>query len=468
MKRPLTFICVLALSTGVGLSLLPAINLGIDRWGTLKRDYTTAYDIETPHPRVNAAFLRVAHLIENKEDYDSVIFGSSRVFHGFGTNSLNEKLGGKWYKLTYPGGAPYEHLHNLKALLANGVQIKRVLVGIDDADIYRFRNDEALYNFHPYPLSTTDWIRFYQFYLFKPVTFDELSILRGEVERKKYDWIIKRFFNQGVELPASASQESWQKRLRQLPPHGLHLLHQIPRIDFAVSALKEMRELCRSEGIEFDAFVSPRYLKTYYARDRRIVESFKQALAEEMPYHDFTAFNNYTTAWNYWYDTSHFTAEVGEAILTSLSSEHSQSDGFGVRVSKTTIDQHLKTLRQEASKHFLATWTNDRSAQLNPSYSTSVELRIESDGLETTISAPNHIQSSTPRTSPALLKVELFSPIAQRLEANESGSTYEIEIDEGEITIYLESGSALRSTLSIQGERQPVKVNSASLIRFVD
>lgn len=44
-----------------------------------------------------------------------------------------------YYNMSYPHGVPQEWLEDLKLLLAHGVTIKQVLIGLDDIDTAHYR-----------------------------------------------------------------------------------------------------------------------------------------------------------------------------------------------------------------------------------------------------------------------------------------------------------------------------------------
>ncbi|EDY82254.1 hypothetical protein VDG1235_1874 [Verrucomicrobiia bacterium DG1235] len=347
MKSKIRFCIFFSVFFIIGLSTIPTIHYRIDRWRVLNEDIKHAYNIVQPHPRVNASFLRVSHLIKNKENFNSVIFGSSRVFHGFGTEQLNETLGGKWYKLTYPGGAPYEHLHNLKTLISHGVELTNVIFALDDADLYRLRDDYKLYNFYPHPSNSFEWIKYYIFYLFKPVTFEDLDILKGNRKLIEFSWTIENYTKRGHELPSNFDLDKHKKKLLKQRPHGLHLLKQDPRSSELLTEISETIKLCREKNIRINFFITPRFHKTLYARDRNTIDEFKRRLTEITNFYDFTEVSEYTQNPKYWLDTSHYTSELGSILLNELSGKVHNAKPFGYLAKRGNIDIKLEKIRKD-------------------------------------------------------------------------------------------------------------------------
>lgn len=76
----------------------------------------------------NQSFAKMVFLKDHPRKYDTYIFGSSRV-----GKIPNELLADqKIYNLTYSEGLPAEHLKNITFLLKNKVQIKTLLIGLDE------------------------------------------------------------------------------------------------------------------------------------------------------------------------------------------------------------------------------------------------------------------------------------------------------------------------------------------------
>ena len=128
---------------------------------------TDTYSIANPNPKQlysvpNQKFLITEYILNNKNDYNTFIFGSSRV------GSINPHMlqNHKTYNMTYGEGIPREHLVILKLLIKNKVPIKHLLIGLDNFS-YQVSFAEHQQSFIPkshYLATNESIIDFYRFY----------------------------------------------------------------------------------------------------------------------------------------------------------------------------------------------------------------------------------------------------------------------------------------------------------------
>ena len=130
------------------------------------------------------------------------------------------------------------------------------------------------------------------------------------------------------------------------------------------------REFC-GKGVAFRFFLSPVHAlaELSYWQDvlpqheqwkRELVQLFDRRRQEgcDIRFMDFSGFNRITTepvppvtgrdAMRYYWEYSHYSAEAGKELLTSLLPSHHQDgpDGFGVDLTWATIERHLANFRQ--------------------------------------------------------------------------------------------------------------------------
>ena len=113
MAKLIRKLCLLALCVGAVLSVFVGINVLGDPYNVFHVDHIRDMGVEP-----NKNFIKMKYVLENKDKYDTFIFGSSRVgFLYFDTSPYEH-----YYNMSYSEGLPKEHLDNLKVLLAAGVQ----------------------------------------------------------------------------------------------------------------------------------------------------------------------------------------------------------------------------------------------------------------------------------------------------------------------------------------------------------
>ena len=116
--------------------LVPAFNLVLDPYSTLG---TAGWMKQGYH--VNERYGKIEYLIGHPGKHDSYILGSSIM--GLFPPEIAQELrpNGKWYNLSFLAGTPPEALRALKALKAQGQNVKEAVFGVD---MFAFRKVDDL------------------------------------------------------------------------------------------------------------------------------------------------------------------------------------------------------------------------------------------------------------------------------------------------------------------------------------
>ena len=123
MVKLIRKLCLLLICVSAVLGVFIGINVLGDPYNVFHVD-----NIRETGAEPNKNFIKMKHLLKNKEAYDTLIFGSSRVgFLYFDTSPYEH-----YYNMSYSEGLPKEHLDNLKVLLKEGVKPKRIFLGVDN------------------------------------------------------------------------------------------------------------------------------------------------------------------------------------------------------------------------------------------------------------------------------------------------------------------------------------------------
>ena len=122
MKPIHRFFCVLLSSMLVLCAGTAAVNIERDPLGILRGDFSGVRQEPDQH------FVKMRYILSHPDRYDSFAFGSSRM-----AKIDLSRAGDGWYCLSYSQGASDEWLADLKQLLAAGVPVRRLLIGLDDA-----------------------------------------------------------------------------------------------------------------------------------------------------------------------------------------------------------------------------------------------------------------------------------------------------------------------------------------------
>jgi len=344
----------------VAILLLPVLNLYIDSSRVLTRDYAHSYK----NRQGNINFLKMAYLLKHRDEFDSLIFGSSRIRYGFNPRQLNAVLGGHWYKMEYPGGVPSDHLYNLGLLLEKGFKPKAVILTIDDFDLYSDRTPRQHdYFYRPYPASTSEWIDFYQFYLFKKPTTVDRKILLGQLKLKETERIV----HPDGFAHSRKSVQKHEKHMLSLLPQGWNYGASGHRMDALLDDIRSIIRLCDKHGIDLTIMVTPRYYKTLLARDFKLIANFKKRLAAIHPFVDFTTLNALTMDNRNWHDASHFFTNVGKKVALALKDPGRVPGSFGVLVNERNVDAHIQAIQEQIRANMVPLMQYDQRIIVHPS-----------------------------------------------------------------------------------------------------
>jgi len=306
-------------------SLLPVINYITDPSRVLHHDYKMRYKKFHQHELV----LKTVYLIEHKNDYDTIVFGSSRG--GFMDMS---KIAPNAYNLSHGFGTANTYRHTLKSLLDNGVQIKNVWIGLNDFDIWKDHTKEI----HRLVYTNSLWgdRALYSHWLFRFIP-ESLNILIHHKELIQTNEVIKQ--EEHLEF-ARHQEKNIIKKLkhRHISAAPLGYTGKF-RIDEAISDVKAIKDLCDSHDINLTVFIYPSYYKTYLLYDQSQIERFKKELAKVTDFYDFYDIGPIALDPHNWFEGSHFVPSVGDYIIESI--HHNRH-----LVTTKNIDKRIEQTRQ--------------------------------------------------------------------------------------------------------------------------
>lgn len=329
-KRYLIIFTIGAFAT---FSMLPLFNFVVDQWRVLSEDSKACYQGIEP----NKNFLKVQYLLRHKTDHSVLLMGSSRI------GNLDSKLVGEdAYNMTYSFGLLRTHLSNLKILLAHGVKIKHIYLGLNDYILFKKPSDFARdYLRKAYPDNFIDKIEFYRFYLFKKPAVRDLEILTG----RKYKLVATNEIlaphnmksRRNREKRLALHQNSHAKKIRNYKPILLGYNERF-RTNKALSEIKEFKQFCVKNNIKLTVFIYPQFFTSYLSYDQFEMEKFKRQLSNIIDFYDFYTLDDYAFDELKWFDTSHFVPSIGDDILGKIHLEENL-------VTSENVNRRLKEAR---------------------------------------------------------------------------------------------------------------------------
>jgi len=315
------------------------INYIVDPFGVLKGDMN-AQNIEP-----NQHYLKVDFIINNPTKFDSFLFGSSRVGK---IDTKKIKGGNKWYNMSYSEGVPLEHLNNIKIFIQNKVEIKNIIIGLDnisylvDPEIHKSETMRKPYvNFYnPY----------FSYFIIKP---KYEIIKRALFPKKNKDSFSTEYniYNSGVPIIRNVDNfiNSHQKQHnldKKFSEPSWKILKYKNRTDAVINKISEIINICNEENIELKFFINPIHITTYRKLDLHTHLNFLSKLSQITEFYDFSGINKITTNNFNYYETSHYRPFIGEKIIDIIFDEKNiEFPNFGQKVNKFNIDS-IRNLRE--------------------------------------------------------------------------------------------------------------------------
>lgn len=331
--------------------MIISVNYYIDSYRVFHKTYSGLFR------EPNQNFAKMSFLLDHKSKYDSFIFGSSRVGHIRPSGIEN----GHYYNMTYSEGLPIEHLENLKLMLKNDINIKNVLIGLDE---YSYEIDPRMHQNQPMRLlhfetemNTMSELEFYLYYLFKlPTLFDIkhlFSLMLNDVDKQTYDYDI---YTTGLPVVPKEIEDEIENNIQK---HVKDSMFTVPtaskgnRVEQSIDTIKETIQLSKVYGFKIIWFFNPLQKTRYLGLDFETMQRFKKELSKITDFYDFSGLNTVTMNNYYYYDTSHYRSMVGEYMKSRIFDNNKTSVpvDFGVFVTKEIVDRHLYNLEIQRNYH---------------------------------------------------------------------------------------------------------------------
>lgn len=285
----------------------------------------------------NSNYIKIKYLLANPDNFDALLFGSSRVgaIHTENISDVN------CYNMTYSEGIPQEHLDNLTTLISNGVIPKRVYLGVDSLSYTMNPNEHhAEHSRISYEYAKENPIEFLTMYLDPHMALISLETSNSHTPDPSY---AERYYNYG--WWCDYGRESLINK-----GNAPMIIGDYNFMDETLDCIAEMVTLCEENNIELVVFTNPMHYITHYASWVTYPEFLKR-LADITDYYNFSGLNDITLSHANYVDTSHYNAETGDLMLEYLSgnvpNETLLEQGFGVYVTKDNVQELITILESQ-------------------------------------------------------------------------------------------------------------------------
>lgn len=315
---------------------VPVANYAIDYYGVFRG---TNQEIIVSN-LINERFVKMEYLLRNRnfEKYDSYLWGSSRV-----QKNDVQLTGKRTYNMGDSGGMPEDCLRELKILKNQGAFVDTVYLGLDDFAYFMDYEEQitAIYR-HPYEQELDKRCKYYAELLVKP----GLIKTWGQEKLMRSSEAITFLHQTGMYLVPRETEDQIEEnpeeyvREKKFTDPLKYKFDENSRFEDCLYAIREIKQFCDENHIQFVPFFNPQHMTTYLADDMELMNRFKKELVKISPFWDFSGVN-YVTANNYfWYEVSHPRAFICDKILDTVSGQNQITwvPDFGVYVTEENVD----------------------------------------------------------------------------------------------------------------------------------
>lgn len=281
----------------------------------------------------NERYIKMVYILNHSDRYNTFIFGSSRV----GALHIGDDNGEFCYNMSYSSGTPSENLANIRTMLAEGMTVSKIYVGVD---VLSYTVDPASNQNNPmsmpYELSQTAPISFWKLYLDPATIAKAINIAVAAGKRDNTHW--EYLYTDGAWIPH-------EEQLNADWDSAAVTVGSADRMKETLEDVQKISEICAENGIELVLFAMPMYRSNYEAAIERSFPVFLRKLAEIAPYYNFSGYNDISMNTQYWRENSHYTAETGDLLIDVMCYGKRYDDlyeqGFGWYVTEDNVDELL-------------------------------------------------------------------------------------------------------------------------------
>jgi len=279
-------------------------------------------------------FLITNYMLKHYKEYDTLLFGSSRV------QFINPQHipHAKAYDLTVAEGIPQEYYLMLKFLISKGAKIKTVLIGLDNFshNISFASHQNALETKSHYLLTGESLYKFYSDFFFRLPTKKDFQDIKN---RSKHLNLYKMHYDIIYNQKKAFNAQKYTQPKPTAPIYNNATTWHGDNLQNSLKAIQSIKNLCEKNGIKTIIWINPIQHTSYDAMqndkvNKILFQKFKLGLSKITDYYDFSESNGISKNNKNWLETSHFIPKIGDLIIKTIYNNKVYIKNFGTHIKK--------------------------------------------------------------------------------------------------------------------------------------
>ncbi len=323
------------------ISIVCVVNYYFDVYAVFKQDKEVYYG------NINYRFAKTAHILKNKEKYDTFIYGSSRV------QKMNPLIiNAKSYNMGSPSALPEDCLRDLMLFINNNIEIKNIYLGIDNFS-YKLDYRKLIQNFDmtPYNENNLNNKKYLFKMLLKVPDYDKIKPYLKLTDR---NLVRNDLLDLGMlEIPQYTEYEIESLKNKYISNEKFNKPYYFDdnneHIYDTILIIRKIKKLCDDNNIKLVVFFNPVHITSYLKDDIHLSNRFKKELVKITDFYDFNYINFVSINNYFWYETSHpryFVCDWELKVITNQFDKNIPKD-FGRLITKDNVDYYCEKYLKE-------------------------------------------------------------------------------------------------------------------------
>ena len=330
------------------------INIVVDPFSVFDTPILYRFNKIKPELKRQERLTKVVYGILNKNKFNAIILGSSRVDYGFDPEYYFKKTVNKAYNLGIKATGAAEAVEIVKKIIQKNSKLKQIIIGVD---FFAFKKPPEYLNKNKNNSISTKLSDFASILLSSDALESSINTILYNFKTPNnniYDpnglKIMKKDHNAYdealYEIGAYMNDELFYKNYKP-DSRGFN-------------DLKELMSICHKNNIKLIVFVNPINVAQLQAirtsNNWQNYKNWKKNLSLITPYYDFSGFNFVTIEplnknMKYYIDSNHYLKNTSHLMInTFINSKNNTSKDFGVYVTHNNVSKYNEKLDKDYIK----------------------------------------------------------------------------------------------------------------------